>query len=308
MTAKRALVLGGGGGFGLVQAAYMQAAYELGFRADLVIGTSVGSMNGAWLAMHPEESHGLLGIWRELGKQKVLHLNPLRLAGRVVRRNRGFCPNEIVPYMIKNHIGEVRFEETEVPLYVVATNLTAGRKHVFQSGKLAPAITASTAIPGVFEPYERHGELFMDGSVTASLDLQTAVELGATEILAIDLTPEFGNAVPRTPIGVLRRSFGVLSHATTDAMHAAASAHAITRVLRPDLRRHSPWRICVREEIIGASVLEARAVLREVIAEDGSVRAAAPESVSAGSGASLSTSGGRRPFKTRGAYGESRSV
>lgn len=304
MTVTRALVLGGGGGFGLVQAAYMQAAYESGFRADVVIGTSVGSMNGAWLAMHPEEPEGLLDIWRELGKQKVLHLNPLRLAGRLVRRNRGFCPNEIVPYLIREHIGETRFEGTELPLYVVATNLTAGRKHVFRSGKLAPAITASTAIPGVFEPYEQHGELFVDGSVTASLDLQTAVELGATEILAIDLTPDLGNAVPRTPIGVLRRSFGVLSHATTDAMHAAASVHAITRVLRPDLSRHSPWRISVREEEIAACLLEARGVLREVIASDGSVRDGVTPAGNA-RGATLTGGRGGRAFKPRITFGES---
>ena len=304
MTATRALVLGGGGGFGLVQAAYMQAAYELGFRADLVIGTSVGSLNGAWLAMHPERPEGLLAIWRELGKQKVLHLNPFRLAGRVVRRNRGFCPNEIVPYLIKNHIGDVRFEETGLPLYVVATNLTAGRKHVFQTGKLAHAITASTAIPGVFDPYERAGELYVDGSVTASLDLQTAVELGATEILAIDLTPDLGSATPRTPIGVLRRSFGVLSHATTDAMHAAASARAITRVLRPDLSRHSPWRIRVSEAEIVASLLEARIILRDVIANDGSVRAAPRESIDGLTGVSSTLTTGK-PFNPHIAFGES---
>ena len=304
MTVTRALVLGGGGGFGLVQAAYMQAAYELGFRPDFIIGTSVGAMNGAWIALHPEQPDGLLGIWRELGKQKVLHLNPLRLAGRVVRRNRGFCPNEIVPYLIKRHIGEVRFDETGLPLYVVATNLTAGRKHVFQTGKLAPAITASTAIPGVFDPYELRGELYVDGSVTASLDLQTAVELGATQILAIDLTPDLGNTVPRTPIGVLRRAFGVLSHATTDAMHAAASAHAVTRVLRPDLSRYSPWRISVSEEEIAASLLEARTVLRGVIAGDGSVReVAGPTTI--GAGATLPGADGARGFKPRIAFGKS---
>ena len=304
MTTKRALVLGGGGGFGVVQAAYMQAAYELGFRADFVIGTSVGAMNGAWIAMHPEQPEGLLAIWRELGKLKVLHLNPLRLAGRVMRRNRGFCPNEIVPYLIKRHIGDVRFEETGLPLYVVATNLTAGRKHVFQTGELAPAISASTAIPGVFDPYELRGELYVDGSVTASLDLQTAVELGATEILAIDLTPDYGSPTPRTPIGVLRRSFGVLSHATTDAMHAAASAHAVTRVLRPDLSRYSPWRISVSEEEIAASLLEARTVLRDVIASDGSVREA-PHAAHGTRGAWLPGASGARVFKPRIAFGES---
>ena len=68
-----------------------------------------------------------------------------------------------------------------------------GEKHVFRSGPLSSAILASTAIPGVFEPVVLGGDQFVDGCVTASVDMTTAMEMGATEILAIDLTP------PATP-------------------------------------------------------------------------------------------------------------
>jgi NTE family protein len=271
-------VLGGGGGFGIVQAAYIQAAHELGFRPSIVVGTSVGALNGAWLAMHPDQPEGLLPVWRGLHKRRVLGTNPLRLAGRVLRRNGGVFSNDLVPRLLKDHIGQARFEQTALRLAVVATNLSEGRKKVFNTGRLAPAIMASTAIPGLFDPVKLNGELFVDGSITASVDLATAMDMGASEILAIDLTADSPIATPRTPIGVLLRSMYIMAHATTDGMQALAERQMPVRVLRPDLSRHSPWRIASDEDEMALSLAEARAVLRSVLDDAGRVipAAAAP--------------------------------
>lgn len=266
----------------MTQAAYIQAAAELGFRPAIVVGTSVGALNGAWVTMHPDDPGGLLDVWRGLHRMKVLNLNPLRLAARLAGRTGGISPNTIVPYLIEHHIGERSFEDAEVPLAVVATNLSEGCKHVFREGRLDRAILASTAIPGVFDPVNIGGDLFVDGCVTASVDLATAIEMGATEILAIDLTsvPEPGQ--PRGVYSVLRRSLGILSHATTDAMQAIARRHMPVSVLRPGVGSLSPWRIAVEEKDIQASLAEARAALASVLDKDGRVRpipAASPAAV-----------------------------
>jgi len=63
---RLALVLGDGGAYGVVQAAYIQAAYEAGFRPSMVVGTSVGALNGAWVAMYPDEPEALVQIWHDL--------------------------------------------------------------------------------------------------------------------------------------------------------------------------------------------------------------------------------------------------
>ena len=184
-----ALVLGGGGAFGIVQAAYIQAAYEMGFRPGLVVGTSVGALNGAWVALHPDEPEALLEIWQTLHRHRILRGNPLKVALRAARRRRGIFRNDLVSNLLRTHIRSSRFSETKLPLRVVATNLTRGCKHVFNNGLIAPAILASTAIPGFFDPIEIGGELFVDGGIAASVDLATAVEMGASEILAVELAP-----------------------------------------------------------------------------------------------------------------------
>lgn len=242
-TRRPALVLGGGGAFGVVQAAYVHAAIEAGFQPKVVVGTSVGSLNGAWIALHPDRSDELLRIWLGLDHLKLVKLNPMRLAAKLVRHPLGISTNKIVPDLVERYLGQRTFEDAALELAVVATNLSRGQKHVFKSGPIEQAILASTAIPGVYDPVELDGELFVDGGLTASVDLATAVEMGASEIFAIDLTPPPSTARPRTALGVLRQSFGIMSHASTDAMEACLARQLPVRVVRPDLGHQSPWRL-----------------------------------------------------------------
>jgi NTE family protein len=288
---KPALVLGGGGAFGIVQAAYVQAAYELGFRPALVVGTSVGALNGAWVALHPDQPASLLEIWQTLHRRRVLKSNPLALVARVARRRGGIFRNDLVTSLLTDHIRGSRFSDTRLPLAVVATNLSHGHKHVFESGALGPAIMASTAIPGLFDPVKLNGELYVDGSVTASVDLATAVDMGASEILAIDLTPRPAEANPRTSLGVLRQTFGIFAQSTTIAMEEFAQRLMPTRVLRPDLTRHSAWQIQCDATEVRLAVAEARSELATVLdsaghvipatrTSHGSLHAFAPEALS----------------------------
>ncbi len=268
-----ALVLGGGGAFGIVQAAYIQAAYEYGFRPQLVVGTSVGALNGAWVALHPGDPEGLLHVWLGLNPLRLMDLRPHRLLRRLLRSPISLCTNEIVPELIMRHLGGSSFEETEIPLGVVATNLSRGEKRLFLEGSLEQAILASTAIPGVFAPVELDGDLYVDGGVVASVDLASAVEMGATEIFAIDLTPAPARAAPRTAVGVLRQSFGILSSASTTAMEACLARQMPVRVMKPDLSQVSPWKLDDSAGSIAHNLRLAREALAGVFDADGHVTA-----------------------------------
>lgn len=288
---RRALVLGGGGAYGVVQAAYVHAAIEAGFRPDLVVGTSVGALNGAWLALHPAQSGQLLDIWGSLDPIRLLRLAPLRIARRLLRNRMSIETNEIVPRLLARYLDGRTFEEAELPLAVVATNLTRAEKRVFRAGPLGPAILASTAIPGVFEPVEVDGELYADGSLVASVDFATALEMGATEILAIDLTGPAPAFRARTALGVLRRALFILAQSGTDGMQRCAGLHVPVRLIRPDLSRHSPWRLDDSHAAVGEALRVARAEIGAFVGPDGSV---IPGCVSSAPAVTLSLTG-RRP-------------
>lgn len=270
-ASRPALVLGGGGALGVAQAAYALAAFELGFDPKIIVGTSVGSLNGAWLATNPGKPEGLLKAWLQLDRMKLVQVNPLRLARNLARGQMGISTNDLIPKLIARYVGDADFEEAAMPLAIVATNLTRAQKHVFRSGPLAPAIRASTAIPGIFEPVRIGDDVFVDGCLTASVDLLTAVEMGATEILAIDLTPLPAKTRPRTVVGVLKQSFGILTHATTDAMERAVAMQVPVRVVRPSLAQSSPWRLDDSAGAIAHNLLLARAHIRGVLDAHGHV-------------------------------------
>jgi NTE family protein len=271
VNSRPALVLGGGGALGVAQAAYALAAFELGFEPKIMVGTSVGSLNGAWLATNPGNPEGLLRVWLQLDRMKLLQVNPLRLARNLARGQMGISTNDLIPKLIARYVGDADFDEAAMPLAIVATNLTRGQKHVFRSGRLAPAIRASTAIPGIFEPVRIGDDVFVDGCLTASVDLLTAVEMGATEILAIDLTPLPSRTKPRTVVGVLKQSFGILTHATTDAMERSVAMQVPVRVVRPALAASSPWRLDDSAGAIAHNLLLARAHIGGVLDAHGHV-------------------------------------
>lgn len=269
-----ALVLGGGGALGIVQAAYIQAAHQMGFRPQLVVGTSVGAMNGAVLAMDPEHPEELLRIWLGLDQLALVHWNPARLASQLWKNPLSLSSNQVVPKLLREHFHGATFEDAKLRLGVVATNLTLGEKRVFTEGPLAQAILASSAIPGMYEPVEIDGHQYVDGCISASVDMSSAVEMGATEIFAIDLSAQPLRARPKTAVGVLKQSFSILSTATTRAVEACVSRQMPVRVARPDLSRHSPWRLDDSAGAIAHNLRLAREALTGVFDVDGHV---APE-------------------------------
>ena len=271
---RPALVLGGGGAYGVIQAAYMLAASDLGFRPRMVVGTSVGALNGAWFALHPERPVQLLRIWLSLDQLALVRWHPVKIAANLLHHPQSIASNEVVPKLVREHMSGARFEDAQLELAVVATNLTKGRKHVFREGSIPRAVLASTAIPGVFQPVTVGADQFVDGCVTATVYMTTAFEMGATEILAIDLTPPPPQARPKTALGVLRQSFSILSTATTRAVETCLSRQLPVRVIRPDLSGNSPWKLDDSAGAVAHNLRLAREGLAGVFDREGHV---APE-------------------------------
>jgi len=154
------------------------------------VGTSAGALNGAFLAFHPDPAGAdeLVGIWRDLRNRSLFLFNPLRVAFQVVSQQLCLFNSDLLRELLERHTPRDDFGATVVPLYITVTNLTQGRKVVLHEGPISRAVLASTALPGMFCPIEIDGDLYVDGGVLANLDLRTAIELGAEEIVAMDLS------------------------------------------------------------------------------------------------------------------------
>ncbi len=187
---SRALVLSGGGALGALQAGFLRALFRTSYRPSMIIGTSAGALNGAFLSFFPdaEGAERLAEIWLSLRDRSLFMFNPARAAYQMVSRQLCLANSKLLRELVQRHAPEDDFAATKVPLYITTTNLTQGCKSVFHDGPVSRAVLASTALPGIFCPVEIAGNLYVDGGVLANLDLDTAIELGASEILAVDLS------------------------------------------------------------------------------------------------------------------------
>jgi NTE family protein len=183
---RAAIVLGGGGILGATQVGMLRALLESGFRPSLVVGTSVGAVNGAAIAANPTLAgvDDLAGLWESLAEVGMFSDNVLARAGTLARnRTHLFSP---VPLrkLITSHL-PATFEELSIEFQCVAASIERAGAHWFRTGSLTDAVMASCAVPGLLPPVEISGEHFLDGGLVHSIPVGRAIALGATEVYVL---------------------------------------------------------------------------------------------------------------------------
>lgn len=122
-------------------------------RPDLVVGTSVGALNGAILAAHPADAAVRLDrTWREMNRREVFPGHLLGALWRLGRTRTHAVLTDGLQRLASRELDASSFAQLEVPLAAVALDLRTARRRVLDSGPLVPALLASAAIPGVFPP------------------------------------------------------------------------------------------------------------------------------------------------------------
>lgn len=205
-------VLGGGGSRGAISVGALKALLEAGIKPDGLVGCSSGAFNAVALASKPdlETIDQLARVWRTIRGRDLFNRNPLRMAFRYVRSRNSFFDSRYLRTLAAMNL-PATFDQLVLPCAVIATNLTRARKEIFTSGSVPDAVAASSAIPGLFNPYRIGNEEFVDGAVAENVGLTEAVQLGATEIIAIDNSTANPLRPPNhTLTGVLAQSIQIM--------------------------------------------------------------------------------------------------
>lgn len=189
MTVGTAFVLGGGGHLGAHEVGMLRALLERDIRPDLVIGTSIGAINGAFVAADPSPAtvETLAGLWASIQDADVL-------GGSLFTRLQTFAKTRTHAHsssglrrLLEQSLPVQRFADLAVPFQCVAASIERAQPRYFESGPLVPAILASSAVPGLLPPVEIEGEHFIDGGVVDSIPLGRAVELGARRVFVLQV-------------------------------------------------------------------------------------------------------------------------
>jgi NTE family protein len=200
--AKTAFVFAGGGSFGAIQVGMMHSLAAHGIAADMVVGSSVGAINGAYYASDPtlKGVQRLERIWRGLQRDDVFPITWRTLLGFLWRRD-FLIPHDGIRKLVDDHIPYRKLEEAKLPVHIVATDIISGDSVVMSEGSVAEAIIASTAIPGAFAPIRYKGRYLSDGAVSSNTPIKIAVRQGARRLIILPTGHACAAATP--PVGAV---------------------------------------------------------------------------------------------------------
>lgn len=207
-----AFVLGGGGILGAAEVGMLRALAEHGVEPDLILGTSVGAINGAAYAVAPgpEAAERLAAMWADLGATDLFSGHVVTQLGTLARTRTNLFDNGNLRAMLTEHVPVARIEDLAVPFQCVAASIERAAAHWFSSGPLVDAVLASSAVPGILPAVRIGQEHFFDGGLVDSLPVGRAVSLGATQVYALHVGRlERPLTVPRWPWEVAAVAFEV---------------------------------------------------------------------------------------------------
>jgi NTE family protein len=188
--AKRTgFVLGGGGKWGAVEVGMLDALVEHGIRPDLIVGCSIGAINGAAFAAQPDRAgiDRLRQFWLEASDQNIIDSAITDRIRAVVGRRSHLFDTDQLRSAIEALVGDSTFADLRVPYQCVASSIEHAAEHWFDSGPLTPALLASSAIPVLFPAVKVGDEHFYDGGLVNSIPIDRAVELGATTVYVLQV-------------------------------------------------------------------------------------------------------------------------
>jgi NTE family protein len=209
-SAKTAFVFAGGGSFGAIQVGMMHSLAAHGVSPDMVVGSSVGALNGAYYAGDPT-LNGVLQletIWRGLQRHDVFPVTWRTLLGFIWRRD-FLIPHDGIRKLIDDHIPYKKLEDAKLPVHIVTTDIITGDSVVLSEGSTSDAIVASTAIPGAFAPVPYKDLYLADGAISSNTPIRVAVAKGARRLIILPTGYACSTHAP--PVGAVANALHALT-------------------------------------------------------------------------------------------------
>jgi NTE family protein len=207
-----AYVLSGGAALGAAQVGMLLALADRGTRPDMIIGSSVGAVNGGWLASKPdvEGITELAEVWRGLERSDVFPTRPLDGLRGFLGRQPNLVPDTGLRKLVTRNLRFDRLEDAPIPLHVIVADVLTGEDVRLSSGPSVDAVVASASIPAVFPPVRIDGRHYIDGGVVNNTPISHAVDLGADRVWVLSTGHACDMAEPpRGALAMALHAFGL---------------------------------------------------------------------------------------------------
>jgi NTE family protein len=231
-----AFVLTGGGSLGAIQVGMVSALHRHGIDPDVLIGTSVGAINAAYLAgpgTTAARLTALATLWSGTRRRDLFTIQPPRWVRAMRGREPSVFSADPLRHLLRLHLGYPAFEDARLQLHVTATDLVTGRGLILSSGPVLEAVQASAAVPGLLPPVPLGGRTFVDGAIGHPDTLAHADHCDVDEIYLLPAGYPCAGAPPRTALSTALTSVSVLLHRQLIEQVHAYSGRARLHVVPP---------------------------------------------------------------------------
>jgi NTE family protein len=271
-------VLSGGANLGSIHVGMLKALLEAGIKPDVIVGTSIGAVNAAHLAAAPtlENVERLRELWCDVRAGAIFPLSPVHNA-RALFRDGAFFSVHLWRRFIEERLQYRNIEDAAVQLRITATDYEEGRSDVFDSGPVIDAVLASTALPGIFPPYEIDGRYYIDGAISDQLPLKAALEAGADTIYVMAVSVPSPPPDRRSPLTILRHSLTILLYPRIrlDALDLPEAQNKLKIVQVPSLATQvSLWDMSRHSKLIASAYDTTKEFLKHEHDKDGQLEVA----------------------------------
>ncbi|MFH1542167.1 MAG: patatin-like phospholipase family protein [bacterium] len=249
---KIGLVLGGGIARGIAHIGVLKVIEQYKIPVDYIAATSSGSLIGAAYAAGLEISV-IEQIALRIGWGRMFKLSLFKL---------GFLSNEVIEDLLIKYIGDVKFSELKTPFATVGTDIKTGQQVVMKKGRVAKAVSASSAFPGVFAPEDIQGKFVVDGGLSDNVPVDVVRKMGANFVIASDVVPACPvKYLPHDPFQAFGRSLDIVMHKLAVEQRKKADI-----LIEPHLLDEDIWHLDLHkaQKMIAVGEAEAHKALRHL--------------------------------------------
>lgn len=246
---KVGIALGSGGLRGLAHVGVLRVLEAEGIPIDYIAGCSIGSLIGGLYSA---------GLSLDNIEKLAKHLKRRHWLDFIIPKM-GLFSGERILNMLQILTQKKSFEQLQIPLAVVATELREGKEIVFTAGEVAPAIRASVSVPGIFVPYEIDGMMLVDGAVLNPTPVDVVRGMGADVVLAVDLAHAGTISSVTNMFDVIIQSIDIMERELMKSRETVCDV-----IIRPDVAHISPSSFDSTEECIALGEAAVRDVLPEI--------------------------------------------
>jgi len=261
---KKALILTGGGARGSFQAGVWKYLVQIGWKPDIICGTSIGAVNAAAIGSGID-AKTLIHLWTTYNRRRMYRLNLLQFTAYLFSKRaiKPLLDTKPMQKVLHDNLDFKALKKSKTKIIITAVNMLTGHPEFFDQSQIQlKHILASSAMPLLFPWQEINGEPYWDGGVMVNTPIAPALDFGADEIIVVLLSPVSHKKFTQ-PDTVLKAGEHLFEHLLAGSYQANLMSSRVENNFQPKIITLAPSKMLGFKSLLNFSKAQANQLVEE---------------------------------------------